>query len=246
MMSDKRRSHGVLTVVMGLIALGSGSDAARADWGMGYGWGWGGFGFSNAPSPTDFLNQHALTRAAAGAQEPRSHSPYRNNPNAYFNRLRDPGFVSHYDARRRQPPTYRPEPTRSLGNSGRAESRPAADTAVPNPIAPLASFFDASQTLVWPNDSPTGGDLKEKRVVSDQAALAVLEETKRQSMASISSVTHARQKLIDYGQPALREIRAQTTPVIADTFHRFMLSLYDSLAQASWPPDAIPGTAPNR
>jgi len=203
-------------------------------------------GLRTVPSPTDFLNQHALTRAAAGAQEPRSHSPYRNNPNAYFNRIRDNGFVSHYDARRRQPPSYRPEPTSSLANSGRVAAQPAAEAAAPNPIAPLASFFDAAQNLVWPNESPTGGDLKEKRVVSDQAALAVLEETRRQSVASISSVTHARQKLIDYGQPALREIRAQTTPVIADTFHRFMLALYDSLAQASWPPDAIPGTAPTR
>jgi len=245
-MRNKRRPHGVLTLLLGFIALGLCSQPALADWGMGYGWGWGGFGFHNAPSPTNFLNQHALTRAAAGSQAPPSRTPLANNPNAYFNRLRDPGFVSHYDARRRQPPSYRPEPTRSLGNSRRAEAQPAADTSAPNPIAPLASFFDASQTLVWPNESPTGGDLKEKRVVSDQAALAVLEETKRQSVASISSVTHARQKLIAYGQPALREIRAQTTAVIADTFHRFMLSLYDSLAQASWPPDAIPGSAPDR
>jgi len=232
--------------LIGLIALGFGPDTARADWGMGYGWGWGGFGFNNAPSPTNFLNQHALTRAAAGPQGVPSRTPYANNPNSYINRLRDPGFVSHFDARRRQPPSYRPEPTSSLGNSGRAEARPAADTPAPNPITPLTSFFDAAQILVWPNESPTGGDLKEKRVVSDQASLAVLEETKRQSVASISSVTHARQKLLDYGQPALREIRAQTTPAIADTFHRFMLSLYDSLAQASWPPDATAATAPNR
>ena len=38
-----------------------------------------------------------------------SHSPYANNPNAYFNRIRDNGFVSHQDARRRRAPTYRQE-----------------------------------------------------------------------------------------------------------------------------------------
>ena len=52
-------------------------------------------------------------------------------------------------------------------------------------------------------------------------------------------------ELIDYGQPALQEIRTQATPAIADTFHRFLLSLYDSLAQAVGPPDALSGTAPN-
>jgi len=243
-MRNKRCPHGVLTLLLGFIVLGSGSEPVRADWGMGYGFGWGGFGFNNAPSPTNFLNQHALTRAAGGAQAPRSHSAYRNNPNAYFNRIRDNGFVSHYDVRRRQPPSYRPESTSSRGNSGRAEARPAADTAATNPIAQLVSFFNASKKLVWPNESPTGGDLKEKRVVSDQASLAVLEETKRQSVASISSVTHARQKLIDYGQPALKTIRTQATAAIADTFHGFLLSLYDSLAQAAEPPDSIAGTPP--
>jgi hypothetical protein len=99
---------------------------------------------------------------------------------------------------------------------------------------------------VWPSESPINGDLKEKRDLSDQASLAVREETRRQMAASISSVTHARQLLLDYGRPALQEIRAQSTPAIADSFHRFLLSLYDSLAQAAWPPDANSGTAPNR
>jgi hypothetical protein len=58
----------------------------------------------------------------------------------------------------------------------------------------------------------------------------------------MSSVTHARQKLVEYGQPALQEIRAQATPVIADAFHRFLLALYDSLASAAGPPDAGAGT----
>jgi hypothetical protein len=208
---------------------------------MGMGWGWGGFGFNNAPSPTNFLNQHALTNAARGMQARPSHSPYRNNPNSYINRVRDNGFVSHYDVRRRQPPAYRPEPTASLGNTGQVQPQAAAATAAPKPVLPLGSFFDAAQKLVWPNDSPINGDLKEKRDISDQASLAVLEETQHQSAASITSVTDARQKLLDYGRPALQEIRAQATPRIADTFHLFLLSLYESLAQAAWPPDAISG-----
>jgi hypothetical protein len=86
---------------------------------------------------------------------------------------------------------------------------------------------------VWPNESPTSGDLKEKRDRSDEASLALLQETRRQRPASISSATHARQKLLDYGRPALKEIRQQATPVIADMFHGFLLSLYDALAEAA-------------
>ena len=89
------------------------------------------------------------------------------------------------------------------------------------------------------DDSPVGGELKEKRDVSDQASVAVLEETRRQALASLSSATYARKTLLIYGQPALEQIRASATPAIADTFHMFLLSLYDSLAQAAAPPQAV-------
>jgi hypothetical protein len=192
------------------------------------------------------LNQHALTRAAAGLQGVPSQTPYANNPNAYFNRVRDNGFVSHYDVQRRRPPTYGQETTAPRRNTGGVDAPPAAAEAAPRPLVPLASFFDAAQKLVWPNESPTDGDLKEKRDHSDQASLAVLEETRRQPVASISSVTYARQVLIDYGQPALKKLRTETTPVIADTFHIFLLALYDSLAQAAGNVDGTPITAPTR
>jgi hypothetical protein len=46
-------------------------------------------------------------------------------------------------------------------------------------------------------------------------------------------VAESRQRLIDYGQPALRYVREHETARIADGFHGFLLSLYDSLAQAA-------------
>jgi hypothetical protein len=146
--------------------------------------------------------------------------------------------------RRRQPPAYQPEPTGSLGNTGRGVPQAGAEAQSSRPIAPLSSFFNAASKLVWPSESPAGGDLGEKRDLADQASLAVLEETRRQVTASLSSVTHARQKLLDYGRPALQEIRAQSTPAIADSFHQFLLGLYDSLAQAAWPAEAGAGTIP--
>jgi hypothetical protein len=46
-------------------------------------------------------------------------------------------------------------------------------------------------------------------------------------------VAEARQKLLDYGRPALHYVKAHETPRVADSFHGFLLSLYDSLAQAA-------------
>ena len=100
----------------------------------------------------------------------------------------------------------------------------------------LASYFDGALRLVWPADAPVSGDLRPKRDVSDQASLAVLTEVGKLGRASVASATDARQKLLDYGRPALQEIRETATPVVADTFHAFMLSLYDSLKQAAAAP----------
>lgn len=76
------------------------------------------------------------------------------------------------------------------------------------------------------------GDLKGKRAIFDQASEVVLSESKKNGVASLASVTEARQKLLDYGRPALAYTRAHDTARISDTFHMFLLSLYDSLAQA--------------
>lgn len=69
----------------------------------------------------------------------------------------------------------------------------------------------------------------------------MLEESRLHGVASIATVTAARQKLLDYGRPALQDVRASATPRVADTFHLFLLSLYDSLAQAASPPESTPG-----
>ena len=84
------------------------------------------------------------------------------------------------------------------------------------------------------------GDLKEKRTTFDQASQVVLDETKKNGVASLAAVTDARQKLVDYGKPALQYVRAHETPRLADTYHLFLLSLYESLAQAANPPVPVP------
>ena len=92
--------------------------------------------------------------------------------------------------------------------------------------------------------APADGDLKAKRDTSDKACDVVLQETRREGVASLASVTDARQKLLDYGRPALASARARETPRVADTFHMFLLSLYDSLAQAASPSSAPPPPTP--
>ncbi len=116
---------------------------------------------------------------------------------------------------------------------------PTAGTA-PRPVVPLASFFDGAKRLLWPSDAPVAGDLQQKRDIADEGSLVVLGELQAQGRASIASVADSRQKLLDYGQPALREIRASATPPVAETFHAFLFALYESLAQAADPPAASP------
>jgi len=212
-------------------ALFLGTTPARAQFGFGgLGGGFGfGFGFHQAPDPTNYINQNALVAAGRGYQGP-TRTPYAGDSNAYFNHVRDNGFVERYNVDRREPSHYRYVPT-------------SANVAAPNlaaasrqkPSLPLASFYDAQGQLAWPADSPAAGELKEKRATFDQMSRVVLDESKRSGVASIASVTDARQKLIEYGRPALQYVRGHETARLADTFHMFLLSLYESLAQASNP-----------
>jgi hypothetical protein len=240
MLRTKRHLPRSLAISLGIAALVLGSSPAHAQFDMGMGMGMG-FGFHQVPSPTGMLNQQALNAANRPREGVASRTPYANNPNAFINRLRDPGFVSTYDTRRRRPPSYQPQPVAAVPAQPQTLR---GELLAGNPVLPLLSFFDASQKLIWPSESPTVGELKEKRDVSDQASVAVLEETRRQSAASISSAAFARKKLLDYGRPALQEIRSSTTPAISDAFHMFLLSLYDSLAQSAEPPKSSPGPAP--
>src|SRR4051794_13385834 len=161
-MMNRKRPSRMLVLLFGTIVIGPGSGRAFAQYGFGYGM-MGGFNY--VPSPTDFLNSHALIQAGRGQQAPASFRPYANNPNSFHNRLRDNGFVPSYDVRRRQPSASRSQPARSLGNTARVV--PAAATPAPAPVAkpvpPLISFFDATLRLIWPNDSPVEGELRGKR-----------------------------------------------------------------------------------
>jgi len=212
---------------------------AHAQFGFGGGGGGGlgwGFGmFRSVPSPQTYINSKSLVDAARGSQFPSSHEIYANNPNSYINHIRDNGFVDRYPVERREMPQYRyPPPPRAVARAA-ATTTPTAAVAPVSPALPLSSFYTANNVLEWPGDAPSAGELKDKRAVFDKASEAVLSETKKNGVASMASVTEARQKLLEYGRPALSYTRAVDTARVSDTFHMFLLSLYESLAQAANP-----------
>jgi hypothetical protein len=233
------RIHGffppaVLTVLVGTLAFGLGSSPARAQSGFGVGF----MGeFHYVPSPTDFSNSHALIQAGRGQLAPASFHPHANDANSFHSRLRDNGFVPSYDVRRRQPSANRSQPARSPAGAPRVAAAPTPAAPAPRQVPPLPSFFDSSvpQQLVWPSESPVAGILMKKRDLAGYTCLVVLEETKLHQVASIETVTFARQTLLDYGRPALEQLRMDAPASVVDRFHSFLLSLYDSLAQAASP-----------
>ena len=248
MTRNKPRLHDLLAILVATAALELGASQVHA---MGYGYGIMG-GFNYVPSPGAFLNQHALLNAGrAGA--PVSNNVYANNPNAFIHRIRDNGFVPHAGIVDRRSPGYQANRWRpqSLSQANNNQPQPSASSATATanaaarrPVVPIGSFFDASRMLVWPSDAPVEGDLITKRDTSDRACLAVSDLVDKHRSAPITTVTYARNRLLEYGQPALQFIRSHTTPRIAENFHQFMLSLYDSLAAAANPTELASATNP--
>lgn len=247
-MTAQRLRPSWLAVLVIVMAIGSIPGPAHAQRGGGFGFGglgWGFGMFSSVPLPTTYLNQKSLVDAGRGYRGP-SATPYAGNSNAYFDRVRDNGFVPRYSVERQPGNFYQrgspgepglsgspgqpaAEPSRARRGAGTAGSEPPA-----RPVRPLTSFYTPDHHLLWPADAPIG-DLKDKRSAADSAAAIVFSETQQSGVASLASVTDARQKLIAYGRPALEEIRNHDTAAVADLFHAYLLSLYDSLALAATP-----------
>jgi hypothetical protein len=228
---------------------------ARAQFGFG-GFGYGGFGYGGVggiygAQTNGMINSWALQNGQKATMGPVQDNVYANNPNAYINHLHDDGYLDKYDVGTRReieasvgrysdgpPPSY----YRPVSRPAPARPAPAQPTA---PIVPISSFFDRYQKLVWPGGSPDFGDLAARRTTADLACLGVLNDYNIHGLAQVGTVTEARSKLVEYGRPALQYIRDNSTPRVADTFHLFLLSLYESLAQAATiPKTPTPSPAP--
>jgi hypothetical protein len=238
------------TLLVAAMVLGFGPGRAEAQFGLGGGmggfgggFGWGFGGFSQVPKPESFLYNKAISDSQRDTHIP-SRDVYANNPNSYINHVRDNGFVDRYDVERRDPAYYRYAPTSARSEAPKTTTATAMAVPRQQPSLPLTSFYNAEGHIVWPADAPIAGDLKDKRSVFDQASQGVLAELKKSNVASIATVTDARQKLLDYGRPGLQYVRTHETPRVADTYHLFLLSLYESLAQAINPTTAPAPPAP--
>ncbi len=209
------------------------------------GFGMGGFfGGRVVPSPVEQINQQSnIAGQAAFAARERNFSPYSGNPNAFMNIGRQIRFSQPEAIQSRFNATSR----RSLGDqyAGRSRTNTFAmaggNQAAPMPeplpapdvLMEISRFFSASDALVWPSDSPTEGDLGERREVSDKASRTVLNEVRSRGHADIDSAADARAKLIDYGRPALQLLRTESSAAIADSFHSFLMSLYDAIGNTA-------------
>jgi hypothetical protein len=231
MFKSRKRWRLVVGCVAGSAAwLGGGRVPAY--WG---GFGDVGFGFGlgpQTPASVNFLNDHAIARThAAAAARPQ---PLR----APIPVSRDVDFFTRYDAATRAAMTDRVSRRRVLPRAPASQSQPityADNSQTARPVQPLASFFNKMRQLIWPADAPTEGDLAAKRATSDAQTLELLIEVKGRGYAQIATAADARNKLLDYGRPAMQLMRENSTPAVSDAFHAFLLSLYDSIGQAPEP-----------
>ncbi len=222
--------------VSGLIA-SMACGGAQAQWGMDYGMFGMGFGLGHqTPASVSFLNDHALARgAAAAASRPQ-------NLRAPIPVSKDVDFFNRYDVETRiamEEGVARRRIAHRAPTTTQSQAPPAASSPLPRParpLVPLASFFDSARRLVWPADAPTHEEFAAKKSASDAKTLELLEELERKGYARISTAADARTMLLNYGQPALQFLRDTTTPRLSDAFHIFLMSLYDSIGQATTDP----------
>lgn len=216
---------------------------ARAQFGFGAGMFMGG---RVVPSPVDQVNQMSqIAASAAFAAREKNHSPLSGNPNAFMNigrqiRFSQPELLeARFSAASRRPMSdqYAAGRTRTntLALASNATANPGTTTPAPplDLVAQVSRFFNAQDEIVWPSDSPTEGDLGERREISDKASRTVLNEVRSRGAADITTAADARARLIDYGRPALQILRAESSAAIADSFHSFLLSLYETIGKAA-------------
>jgi hypothetical protein len=239
-MADLRRPMLVLAFLAAGCVL---PRAAEAQYGMG--WGWGGMGMGGQIGNMAIMN-NINDRSASAANYaysirqniPGSGNVYANNPRAFVNNLRDTSYTPRFDAvtRRRVESQGARGATLTLASTGAGSTRPQPTSPAAPAALPLSAFFSAAGMLVWPSEAPTDGPLGSQRVAADSAAVAVLKEVRAQGFAPVAMVNDARERLVDYGRPALEYLGKNSTPAVFDAFHRFMLGLYDALGAAALVP----------
>ena len=216
--------------------------ASHAEAQFGFGGGFGGYGGGfyrrYTPPSVSTLNRVAVTRA--GMDQEKLNETSLSTPDHYDYRRQEVAMQQRYDiqstrgidvdVRGRGTPIDSPSP--GLGGGPPPIGR-SGNAGVQRPMLAITSFVNTQDEVVWPADAPISGDLLTQRDRADASIADVVKEYRAVDYAQISTVARARQDLLDYGQPALQAIRENSTSRVADTFHLFLLSLYDALAQSA-------------
>ncbi|GIW86133.1 MAG: hypothetical protein KatS3mg108_0457 [Isosphaeraceae bacterium] len=240
-----RRLSWLGAFVVGLSLAGARPAWAQWGWGWGWGWGFGGGQIGNMAIMNNINDRSAAAASAAYAARqtmPGAGRVYGGNPNAYINRTREATFFERFDPSTRRSLSQQMSrlPARAGAPAGTGSPAAAALTAA-RTVLPLASFFSEAGVLVWPAGAPTDGPLESQKAAADSSVTSVYREVRNGGRAPVALVTNARTALVEYGQAALDYLRAHTTPAVVDGFHRFLLSLYDSLGQAALGPSTTRG-----
>jgi hypothetical protein len=224
--STRSGARVLLAVVAGLASSLAGGRADAQFFGVpGFG-----FGFNTAPPPSVmYLNQRSLLAGQAAAA---SRPTGLVNPHAMASSGRDVDYYDRYD-----PATRRRIEQRVLRqpSPGEVAPQPRKPATPPPPSAPALSSYFLKDALQWPADAPASGEFALKRTEASDAVARVLHEVGAQGHATIASATDARTRLLDYGRPALKYVREQSSHSIAESFNSFLMSLYDSIGQAATP-----------
>jgi hypothetical protein len=201
--------------------------SAQAQFGP-FGFGGPFFGPAYAPyvSPTMLVqDRRPMTQNVGG---PVTTAPA--NPNAYWNYTRDSSqsfaFTPRNDIRRG---------VRGIDSaSTRRVSTPNSrnEKSGVKPADHFLGFFSQNGQLVWPADAPLEGELSGKRAAVDSAMAELRTQAQSKTNFKVSSIVQSRNTLLDYGRPSLAILR-ENQPSRADSFHAWMLDLYNTLGQMS-------------
>lgn len=208
------------------------TDRAEAQFGFGFGRGFGVGIYARPYTPPSvrMLNRVAATRA--GMDQEALNRTNLAAPDRFDYRRQQIALQQRYDVESRRPigSDYGggdiPIARNAAGRASR-EERPAER------VPPITSFVNEDDQVVWPADAPVSGDLGSLRDQADAEIREVALEYQATDSANIETVAEARQALLGYGRPALQSVRQNSTARVADSFHGFLLSLYESLAQAA-------------
>jgi hypothetical protein len=74
---------------------------------------------------------------------------------------------------------------------------------------PITSLLAGDGAILWPSATPNDASVAAARKAAESAVRTVFEEHAKSGHASVRHVVEAKNKLVDFKRPALRELRVK-------------------------------------